>query len=223
MCISVSWAGLCCQDRQLERACGSGWHSSPCCNTTSQAQPEPVPIKTQPAGSAWLRHQRSPAQVHSPASPAGKPSPSTNPGTAAHTKHQKPAQEPLADKSLPPSHATLSIPRAEEPRAKAVGCVRSLTIMFSRAYLASQQFRNTGMNKFRKGGQNIYESKSYLQKKIHVLYQKKLQTANLTPARKDPSPSTGLRRGCHWKGPHSPCCSGAAEGGMATLQRKSLC
>lgn len=30
-----------------------------------------------------------------------------------------------------------------------------LTIMFSRACLASQQFRNTGMNRFRSGGQNI--------------------------------------------------------------------
>lgn len=165
MCISVSWSGLCSQDRQLKWAHGNGWSSSPCCNITSWAQPEPVPVKTQPTGSAWLRHQRSPAQVHSPASPAGKPSPSTNPGTAAHTKHQKPARELLAGKSLPASHATLSIPRAEGPKPKGVGCVRSLTIMFSRAYLASQQFRNTGMNKFRKGGQNIYESKSYLQKK----------------------------------------------------------
>ena len=48
---------------------------------------------------------------------------------------------------------------------KGVGRGWSLTIMFSRAYLASQQFRNTGMNKFRKGGQKIYESKSYSQKK----------------------------------------------------------
>lgn len=30
-----------------------------------------------------------------------------------------------------------------------------LTIMFSRACLASQQFRNTGMNRFRSGAQNI--------------------------------------------------------------------
>lgn len=35
------------------------------------------------------------------------------------------------------------------------GVAASLTIMFSRACLASQQFRNTGMNRFRSGAQNI--------------------------------------------------------------------
>lgn len=33
------------------------------------------------------------------------------------------------------------------------GPARSLTIMFSSACLASQQLRNTGMNRFRRGGQ----------------------------------------------------------------------
>lgn len=53
----------------------------------------------------------------------------------------------------------------------------SLTIMFSKAYLASQQFRKTGMNKFRRGGQNIYKRKLTGKglRKIRVLYQKQNQ------------------------------------------------
>lgn len=50
------------------------------------------------------------------------------------------------------------------PHPPGAGQEGSLTIMFSRAYLASQQFRNTGMNKFRKGGQNICKNKGYSQK-----------------------------------------------------------
>lgn len=44
--------------------------------------------------------------------------------------------------------------RGEAGRAPR-GVAASLTIMFSRACLASQQFRNTGMNRFRSGAQNI--------------------------------------------------------------------
>lgn len=44
--------------------------------------------------------------------------------------------------------------------------------MFSRAYLASQQFRNTGMNKFLKGGQNIYKNMGYSQKNPRFFFKK---------------------------------------------------
>lgn len=75
--------------------------------------------------------------------------------TSHPAQHQNPAWELVAGKGPP------GIPRAQGPGVRGLGRVRSLTIMFSSAYLASQQLRNTGMNKFRKGGQNIYKSKSY--------------------------------------------------------------
>lgn len=60
--------------------------------------------------------------------------------------------------------------------------------MFSRAYLASQQFRNTGMNKFRKGGQNIYNSKGYLQRNPRS-FKKWSHKQPILPVWKDPNPS----------------------------------
>lgn len=61
----------------------------------------------------------------------------------------------------PRTRAWQAVPRGpgEPHRGEAVvgagGRGWGLTIMFSRACLASQQFRNTGMNRFRRGGQNI--------------------------------------------------------------------
>lgn len=46
-------------------------------------------------------------------------------------------------------------PRRGEAGRAPHSVAASLTIMFSRACLASQQFRNTGMNRFRSGAQNI--------------------------------------------------------------------
>lgn len=58
------------------------------------------------------------------------------------------------------TRAWQAVPRGpgEPHKAEAVvgvGGREWLTIIFSRACLASQQFRNTGMNRFRSGGQNI--------------------------------------------------------------------
>jgi len=105
-------------------------------------------------------------------------------------------------------------PQGGGARGRGVGCVRSLTIMFSRAYLASQQFRNTGMNKFRKGGQNIYESKSYSQKNPRFS-SKKAINSQFEPCREGSIPklSSSLCRGCRRKRSRSPRCSRAAEKG----------
>lgn len=78
------------------------------------------------------------------------------PGTAAHPELQILPQSWGQPRVSPQSCCP--------PHPRGAGQKGSLTIMFSRAYLASQQFRNTGMNKFRKGGQNIYKSKGYSQK-----------------------------------------------------------
>lgn len=111
------------------------------------------------------------ATDHSPASPVGEAS---RPGTAARTERPKPARELAAGEGIPPGHT--ASPGQRDPGRKGGGCVGSLTIMFSRAYLASQQFRNTGMNKFRKGGQKIYESKSYSQKNPCSLSEKAINS-----------------------------------------------
>lgn len=102
----------------------------------------------------------------------------SQPGMAAHTKLQ----------ILPQSWGQPRVPSQSccPPHPPGAGQKGSLTIMFSRAYLASQQFRNTGMNKFRKGGQNIYKSKGYSQKNPRS-FKKYSSEQPILPVWKDPS------------------------------------
>lgn len=146
---------------------------------------------------------RSTAQHHQLAKPHLPPAPARlhPPSTQNLPQSRRQVRVP------PPGHTALGVPRAEGRRATGVGHVRSLTIMFSRAYLASQQFRNTGMNKFRKGGQNIYKNKSYSEKKP-CSSTKKAINSQFSPCWEGSVSklSTDLQK---W--PPSLGCSGAAE------------